>query len=140
MTSNKLSRIVLRIHGGIFLVMMPSLIILSTIGLISGTGLFAFLHATPLADVGLLQLYAVMTVLGIVLIIGSFQSKTWTWNLIGIITEITPLLSNYIFAGIYKKTGIAPSWTLHSILILLEFLSLLTLFYEYHHKKICSAS
>lgn len=57
MTSNKLSRIVLRIHGIIFLIMMPSLIILSTIGLHNGTGLFAFLHANPLADVGLLQLY-----------------------------------------------------------------------------------
>lgn len=130
MTSNKLSRIVLRIHGSIFLVLMPLLIILSTIGMYSGKGLFAFLHSTPLADVGLLQLYAAMTVIGVVLLIGSFQSKTWMWNLIGFVVQITPLLSNSIFADLYKHTGIAPSWTLHSILLFLEFLALFTLFLD----------
>lgn len=132
MTSNKFSRVVLRIHGGILLVLMPLLMILSTIGLRNGVGNFAFLHAEPLADVGLFQLYAAMTIIGIVLVIGSFQTKTWIWNLLGLFAQITPFLSNYIFAGIYKQTGIAPSWPLHIILLLLELLSLLTLLFQHN--------
>lgn len=102
----------------------------------NGTGLVAFLHATPLIDVGLFQLYAAMTVIGVVLLIGSFQSKTWVWNLIGFVVQITPLLSNFIFADLYKHTGISPSWALHSMLLFLEFLALLTLFFEYNNRRI----
>jgi hypothetical protein len=135
MTSNKLSRAVLRIHGGILLVLMPSLMVLSTIGLRNGLGTFAFLHSDPLADVGLFQLYAAMTVIGIVLIIGSYQTKSWIWNLVGFLAQITPFLSNYIFAGLYKRTGIAPSWPLHIILLLLELLSLMSLIFQRYNYR-----
>ena len=119
----------LRLHGGVLLVMMPFLVYESSIGLLQGTGSFAFLHANAVADVGLSQLYFVMIIVAFFLLFGSFQGVLWVWNLLGCLVQAVPFASNFVFAKLYSNSGIAPSWPLHGTLIMLELAALMAAAY-----------
>ncbi len=124
MNNAKLSRIVLRFHGSFLIILTIALIVLSSIGTFRGIGAFSWLHATPVADVGLFQAYSLMMTIGVVLWIGSYQANPWIWDLIGLLAHISPLIANFMFADLLSGIGVQSTVPLHGFFILLELFAL----------------
>jgi hypothetical protein len=125
MNSTKVSRIVLRFHGSFLILLTSLLIVLSSLGTFRGLGVFQWLHANPMADVGLFQAYSLMMVVGIVLWLGSFQDNLWIWDMVGLLAHISPLLANFMFADVLTTIGLPSTIPLHGFFILLELSTLL---------------
>jgi hypothetical protein len=85
---------------------------------------FSWLHAIPMADVGLFQAYSLMMVIGIVLWIGSYQESPWKWDLIGLLAHVSPLIANFMFADLLSGIGVPSTVPLHGFFILLELFAL----------------
>ena len=120
MTSTKVSRIVLRFHGGFLILLTAVLLVISSLGTFSGVGIMAWLHSSPLVYGGLFQAYSLMMIIGVVLLIGSFQPSTWMWDLIGLLAHISPLLAQWMLADLMLQTKTPSTVVLHSFFILLE--------------------
>jgi hypothetical protein len=135
MNGFKISRFVLRFHGTFLIALTILLIILSTIGLNLGQGPFVFLKTNPLVDVGLFQAYSLMMVIGIVILIGSFQKNTWIWDLIGLSAHISPLLANFMFYDFLSKTNLPSTIPLHGFFILLEAFAIICYYLSNYKQK-----
>jgi hypothetical protein len=80
-TSQSTSRIavfrrwLLRIHGTIWTLMALGIAVATTMGRITGNGLFGFIQQNPLVWVGLIQAYLLMTIIAVLLVLGSSQAN-----------------------------------------------------------------
>lgn len=100
------SKLALRIHGSILIIATIALTISAGLGYAHGEGQFAMLHAEPIGYVGLFQAYLLMTTLGIVLWLGSFQDRPRIWHAIGILSHAAPLAANFLFWNDIERYGI----------------------------------
>lgn len=105
MTSTQLSRRVLRAHGTAIFVMTGALISISTIGVVSGQGLYGFLSENQWGYIGLVQAYTLMAVAGVALWMGSFQAQPRRWHLVGALIHVVPIALNIIFYGLIAASG-----------------------------------
>jgi len=130
MDNIKISRFVLRFHGSFLIALTTLLVVISSMGTFAGTGPFAWLHAVPLADVGLFQAYFLMMTVAIALWVGSYQENPWVWDLIGLLAHVPPLVANFLFADVLSKVGVPSTVPLHGFFILLELFVLLRFWFD----------
>jgi hypothetical protein len=64
-------RWLLRIHGTIVTLVALGSAVATTTGWITGTGLFGFMQQNPMVWVGLIQAYLLMTIIAVLLVLGS---------------------------------------------------------------------
>jgi hypothetical protein len=86
--------------------MTSILIATSTIGVITGQGIYGFLHENLWAYIGLVQAYWLMAAIGLSLWIGAAQVNPRPWHLIGALAHVVPIALNIIFYNLIASSGI----------------------------------
>ena len=73
-------RWLLRIHGTVLMLVALGSAVATTIGWNTGTGLFGFMKQNPMVWVGLIQAYLLMTIIAVLLVLGSGQANARKWG------------------------------------------------------------
>jgi hypothetical protein len=98
-------RRLLRIHGTILTVVALGSAIATTLGRITGTGLFGFMRQNPMAWVGLMQAYLLITIIAVLLILGSSQANARKWNVVGALAHCPPLIAAVSSLSVFESMG-----------------------------------
>src|SRR6266446_5137952 len=98
-------RWLLRIHGTILALVALGSAITTTIGRITGTGLFGFMQQNPMVWVGLIQAYLLMTIIAVLLVIGSRQANARKWNVVAALAHCAPLIAALSSLGVFESMG-----------------------------------
>ena len=77
----------------------------TTIGWRTGTGPFGFMHQNPMVWVGLIQAYLLMTIIAVLLVIGSRQSNARKWNVVGALAHFPPLIAALSSLNVFESMG-----------------------------------
>ena len=94
----------LQIHGTLLLIAGFVMTIIASLGMFKGIGVMNLLQGNPMALVGLMQAYLLMSIIGLVLWFGATQYKR-KWHIIGAIAHFPQLLANIIFWDFSEKSG-----------------------------------
>lgn len=102
-----LSRALLqRAHGIVLIFLGVALAIATTYSEKTGSGLYPFLREVPIAQVGLIQAYLLMAVLGGTVAFGSSGANgDWRWSVVTIIAHCVPLLAVFMYWSIFAPLG-----------------------------------
>jgi hypothetical protein len=57
----------------------------------TGTGLFGFMQQNPMVWVGLIQAYLLMTIIAVLLVMGSGRANARKWSVVGALAFGAPL-------------------------------------------------
>src|ERR1700738_1429806 len=98
-------RQLLRTHGTILTLVAVSSAVATTIGRITGTGLFGFMQKDPMVWVGLIQAYLLMTIIAVLLILGSDQEDSRKWNAVGALAHCAPLIAAFSSLDVFGSMG-----------------------------------
>jgi hypothetical protein len=71
----------------------------------SGAGPFGFMQTDPLAWVGLIQAYLLMTIIAVLLIIGSREADPRKWNFVGALAHCPPLIAALFSLNVFDSMG-----------------------------------
>jgi predicted Abi (CAAX) family protease len=77
----------------------------TTIGWKTGTGLFGFMQQNPLVWVGLIQAYLLMTMIAVLMVLGSRQANARKWNVVGALAHGPPLLAALSSIDVFEAMG-----------------------------------
>ncbi len=117
-------RWLLRIHGTILALVALGSAITTTIGRITGTGLFGFMQQNPMVWVGLIQAYLLMTIIAVLLVIGSGQANARKWNVVGALAHCPPLIAALSSLQVFEAMGalgiVRVAITFHVVWLCLE--------------------
>ena len=86
-------RRLLRTHGTILTLVALGSAVATTVGWMTGTGLFGFMQQNPMVWVGLIQAYLLMTIIAVLLVVGSGQANARKWNVVGALAHCAPLVA-----------------------------------------------
>ena len=86
-------RWLLRIHGTILTLVALGSAVATTVGWMTGIGPFGFMQQNPMVWVGLIQAYLLMTIIAVLLVLGSRQANARKWNVIGALAHCAPLIA-----------------------------------------------
>ena len=86
-------RWLLRIHGTVLAFVALGSASATTFGWMTGTGLFGFMQQNPMVWVGLIQAYLLMTIIAVLLVLGSNQPDARKWNVVGALAHCPPLIA-----------------------------------------------
>jgi hypothetical protein len=98
-------RWLLRIHGTILTLVALGSAVATTIGWMTGTGLFGFMQQNPMVWVGLIQAYLLMTIIAVLLVLGSGQANTRKWNVVGALAHCAPLIAALSSLHVFESMG-----------------------------------
>jgi hypothetical protein len=98
-------RWLLRIHGTILTLVALGSAVATTIGWMTGTGLFGFMQQNPMVWVGLIQAYLLMTIIAVLLVLGSGQANTRKWNVVGALAHCAPLIAALSSLDVFESMG-----------------------------------
>jgi hypothetical protein len=98
-------RWLLRIHGTILTLVALGSAVATTIGWMTGTGLFGFMQQNPMVWVGLIQAYLLMAIIAVLLVLGSGQANTRKWNVVGALAHCPPLIAALSSLGVLESMG-----------------------------------
>src|SRR6476661_10282012 len=98
-------RRLLRIHGTILMLVALVSAVATTIGWMTGTGLFGFMQQNPMVWVGLIQAYLLMTIIAVLLVLGSGQANARKWNVIGALAHCAPLIAALSSLAVFESMG-----------------------------------
>src|ERR1700674_5088934 len=98
-------RRLLRIHGAILTVVALGSAVATTIGWKTGTGPFGFMQQNPMVWVGLIQAYLLMTIIAVLLVIGSRQANVRKWNVVGALAHCPPLIAALSSLRVFESMG-----------------------------------
>ena len=98
-------RWLLRIHGTILTLVALGSAAATTIGWKTGMGPFGFLQQNPMIWVGLIQAYLLMTIIAVLLILGSRQANTRKWNVVGALAHCAPLIAAFSSLDVFESMG-----------------------------------
>jgi hypothetical protein len=98
-------RRLLRIHGTILMLAALGSAVATTFGWMTGNGLFGFMQQNPLVWVGLIQAYLLMTIIAVLLMLGSGQSKPRKWNIVGALAHCPPLIAALSSLKVFESMG-----------------------------------
>ena len=98
-------RRLLRIHGTILAVVALGSAVATTIGRITGSGLFGFMQKDPMVWVGLIQAYLLMMIIAVLLILGSDQADSRKWNVVGALAHCAPLIAALSSLDVFESMG-----------------------------------
>jgi hypothetical protein len=71
----------------------------------TGTGLFGFMRQNPMVWVGLIQAYLLMTIIAVLLIVGSREANARKWNVVGALAHCPPLIAALFSLDVFKGMG-----------------------------------
>jgi hypothetical protein len=91
-------RRLLLIHGTILTLVALGSAVGTTIGWSTGTGPFGFMRQNPMVWVGLIQAYLLMTIIAVLLVVGSRQANARKWNVVGALAHCPPLIAALLIA------------------------------------------
>lgn len=77
----------------------------TTVGWMTGTGLFGFMLRNPMVWVGLIQAYLLMAIIAVLLILGSSQINTRKWNVVGAVAHCPPLIAALSSLDTFESMG-----------------------------------
>jgi hypothetical protein len=98
-------RWLLRIHGTILTLVALSSAVATTIGRMTGTGLFGFMQKNPMVWVGLIQAYLLMTIIAVLLVFGSDKTNSRKWNVVGALAHFPPLIAALSSLDVFESMG-----------------------------------
>src|SRR3977135_1061817 len=98
-------RWLLRIHGTILALVALGSAVATTIGWVTGTGLFGFMQQHPMVWVGLIQAYLLMTIIAVLLVLGSGQANARKWNVVGALAHCPPLIAALSSLDVFESMG-----------------------------------
>jgi len=98
-------RWLLRIHGTILTLVALGSAVATTSGWMTGTGLFGFMKQNPMVWVGLIQAYLLMTIIAVLLILGSSQANLRKWNIVGALAHCPPLIAALSSLNVFESMG-----------------------------------
>ena len=98
-------RRLLRIHGTILVLVALGSAIATTVGWMTGSGLFGFMHQNPMVWVGLIQAYLLMAIIAVLLILGSGQANARKWNVVGALAHCAPLVAALSSLDVFESMG-----------------------------------
>src|SRR5258708_31549337 len=98
-------RWLLRIHGTILTLVALGSAVATTIGWKTGTGLFGFMRQNPMVWVGLIQAYLLMTIIAVLLVLGSGQANARKWNVVGALAHCAPLIAALSSLDVFESMG-----------------------------------
>jgi len=96
-------RWLLRIHGIILAVVALGSAVATTLGRMTGIGVFGFMHENPMVWVGLIQAYLLMTIIAVLLMLGSGQANPRKWNVVGALAHCAPLIAALFSLNIFES-------------------------------------
>ena len=102
----KFRRWLLRIHGTILTLVALASAVATTIGRVSGTGPFGFMQQNPMVWVGLIQAYLLMTIIAVLLVLGSNKANLRTWNTVGALAHCPPLIAAFTSLRVFEAMGV----------------------------------
>jgi hypothetical protein len=95
----------LLVHGAILSVVALGSAVATSIGWRTGAGPFGFMHQNPMVWVGLIQAYLLMTIIAVLLIIGSRQENPRKWNVVGALAHCPPLIAALSSLDVFDSMG-----------------------------------
>src|SRR5712672_2084011 len=98
-------RWLLRIHGTILTLVALGSAVATTVGWMTGSGLFGFMQRNPLVWVGLIQAYLLMTIIAVLLVIGSREANPRKWNVVGALAHCPPLIAALSSLDVFESMG-----------------------------------
>src|SRR3982074_1995059 len=98
-------RWLLRIHGTILALVALGSAVAITVGWMTGTGPFGFMQQNPMVWVGLIQAYLLMTIIAVLLILGSDQVNARKWNVVGALAHCAPLVAALSSLEVFESMG-----------------------------------
>jgi hypothetical protein len=117
-------RWLLRIHGTILTLVALGSAVATTIGWMTGTGLFGFMQQNPMVWVGLIQAYLLMTIIAVLLVLGSAQPNARKWNVVGALAHCPPLIAALSSLDVFESMGaigiVRVAITFHVVWLCLE--------------------
>jgi hypothetical protein len=135
-------RRLLRVHGTILTLVALGNAIATTIGWITGNGPFGFMQQNPMVWVGLIQAYLLMTIIAILLILGSSQANTRKWHVVGALAHCAPLIAALSSLDVFNAMGVLGiarlAITFHLVFLCLE--AIAALYPDPGHKPAAQAS
>src|SRR3981189_687272 len=117
-------RWLLRIHGTILALVALSSAVATSIGWMTGTGLFGFMQQNPMVWVGLIQAYLLMTIIAVLLVLGSGQANARKGNVVGALAHGAPLIAALSSLEVFEQMGalglVRAAITFHVVWLCLE--------------------
>src|SRR6266550_3197748 len=98
-------RRLLRIHGTTLALVALGSAVATTRGWMTGAGLFGFMQQNPMVWVGLIQAYLLMTIIAVLLVLGSGQPHARKWNVVGALAHCPPLIAALSSFAVFKSMG-----------------------------------
>ncbi len=98
-------RWLLRIHGTILTLVALGNAVATSIGWNTGAGPFGFMRQNPMAWVGLVQAYLLMTIIAALLVHGARETNPRKWNAVGALAHCAPLLAALSPLDVFESTG-----------------------------------
>ncbi len=98
-------RRLLRIHGTILGLVALGSAVATTVGWMTGAGLFGFMHQNPMVWVGLIQAYLLMTIIAVLLVLGSREVNLRKWNVVGALAHCAPLIAALSSLRVFESMG-----------------------------------
>ena len=98
-------RRLLRIHGTILTLVALANAVVTTIGRVTGAGPFGFMHQNPMVWVGLIQAYLLITIIAVLLVIGSREANPRKWNVVGALAHCPPLIAALFSLNVFASMG-----------------------------------
>src|SRR4030081_4048221 len=98
-------RWLLRIHGTILLLVALGSAVATTVGRLTGSGLFGFMQQNPMVWVGLIQAYLLMAIIAVLLVLGASQANARKWNVVGALAHCPPLIAALSSLDVFRSMG-----------------------------------
>jgi hypothetical protein len=98
-------RWLLRIHGTILTLVALGSALATTIGWMTGTGVFGFMQQSPMVWVGLIQAYLLMAIIAVLLVLGAGQANVRKWNVVGALAHCAPLIAALGSLDVFESMG-----------------------------------
>jgi hypothetical protein len=71
----------------------------------TGAGIFGFMQQNPMVWVGLIQAYLLMTMIAVLLVLGSGQANPKKWNVVGALAHCPPLIAALSSLDVFESMG-----------------------------------
>lgn len=117
-----------RFHGKALIVLGLLMAMGSVSAQKTGAGPMGFLKENPIGEVGLLQAYLLMALIGFSIVSGCKNTNKPVWSIIGISAHLIPLLVVVMYGSMFKILQVEYllwfSLTIHSIGIVAEITAL----------------
>ena len=117
-------RWLLRIHGTVLTLVALGSAVGTTIGWMTGAGPFGFMQQNPMVWVGLIQAYLLMTIIAVLLVVGSGQANVRKWNVVGALAHCPPLIAALCSLDVFETLGslgiVRVAITFHFVWLCLE--------------------